>query len=422
MRGRSICFALAVLTVWLMVDGQLWGDLVTLKSGRHWEGTITSDSGDKVVIDTIGGPVTLSRSDISKIDRGPTRRQEYEQRRAALAQDDVSGHLALARWCRQQGLTREARYHFELVVALDPDNAEARRALGHEKVDGRWLTHDQAMAAKGLVRYKGRWLEPAEAERLSKEDLRRELERSWRKRLEHLVRTLLRGTPEERGRATAEFLAIEDPVAGPAVVELLKARQLRIRTLAMTVVEERGFRGGDEPLVKTALGDRDPELRRLARLALLRTGGDGALKLLVEALAGGDGQVRRRSALLLGEIGDPRTVPALIKSIRETVVTGSTGGPPVVGRLGGRDESIISDYDTVTAPGVAVVVPRVERISSSVGGGSPGRVVVKTLVNYEAVDALETITGLELGDDPQAWRQWWQREGRSFVRGLRFHK
>jgi len=41
------------------------------------------------------------------------------------------------------------------------------------------------------------------------------------------------------------------------------------------------------------------------------------------------------------------------------------------------------------------------------------------LVNYEAVDALEAITGLEFGDDQDAWRRWWRREGRSFLRGLR---
>ena len=418
MRGRFRLCPLAVLVACLLGGGDLWGDLVTLKDGREWEGTIESESDQQVVIRTVGGPLAISRSDIATIDRGPTRREQYEERRGALAEDDVDGHLGLARWCRAQGFTREAEYHFQLALALDPENAEAHQALGHEQVDGRWLTHEEAMKAQGLVRYEGRWLDPAEAERAKAEGLRRELEQSWRKRLGGLVRAILMGTPAERDRATAEFLAVEDPVAATPVVGLLEHRDPRIRELAVTVVEARGFRGGDEPLVKLALGSTEPEVRRRARLALVKTGGDAALRLLIEALASEKEVVRARAAAVLGAIGDPRAVPALIESIRETVVTGSTEGP-VVGRLGSRDSRIPSDIDTVTAPGVVVYKPKIERITSAVGSGSPGRLVVKTLVNYEAVDALEAITGLEFGDDQDAWRAWWRQEGRSFLRGLR---
>ena len=418
MRGRFTLCTLVVLVACLAAGGDLWGDLVTLKDGREWEGTIESESGQNVVIGTVGGPVTVPRTDIAEIHRGPTRRQQYQERRAALTQDDVDGHLSLARWCRTQGFAREARYHFQLALALDPQNTEAHQALGHQQVDGRWLTHEEAMAARGLVRYEGRWMDPAEAERAKDEKLRRELERSWRKRLGGLVRAILIGTPTERSRATAELLAVEDPVAGTPVVGLLEHRDPRIRALAVTVVEARGFRGGDEPLVKLALGSTDSEVRRLARLALVKTGGGVALKLLVGALASDKEVVRGRSAVVLGAIGDPRAVPALIESIRETVVTGSTSGP-VVGRLGARDSRIPTGIDTITAPGVVVYKPRIERISSAVGSGSAGRIVVKVLVNYEAVDALEAITGLEFGDDQDAWRRWWRQEGRSFLRGLR---
>lgn len=418
MRRQAVLWVVAVVVLGWAVGAALWADVVTLKDGRQWEGTILSESAREVVIDTVGGRVTVARPDIADIQRGPTRRQQYRERRAQVAEDDLQGQLALARWCREQGLTREALYHYQLVLALDSDNAEAHRALGHEQIGGRWLTHDEAMAARGLVRYKGRWLEPAEAERARNRDLRRELERGWRRRIADLVRGLTSRSPAERARAAARLLAVDDPVAAPAVLELLKHRDPRVRILALKVVGRQGFRGGDEALVRLVLEDGDPEVRRLARLALLRTAGDQALKLLVAALASERGELRRRAAAVLGELGDPRVVPALIESIRETVLTGNAGGP-VIGRLGSRDQPILGDIDTVVAPGVAVMKPRVERISSFVGMGSPGRLQVRTLINYEAVDALEAITGLEFGDDQEAWRRWWKREGRSFLRGLR---
>ena len=418
MRSRPIPLALAAAAFWLLSAVPVRADVVTLKDGRQWEGTIVSESAEKVVIDTVGGPVGVARSDIAEVRRGPTRRQQYQERRARVAEDDLEGQLALARWCREQGLRREALYHYQLVLALEPENSEAHRALGHQQVGGRWLTYEEAMAARGLVRYQGRWLEPAEAERARNRDLRRALERSWRRRLGVLVRAFLSGGAAERARSTAQLLAVEDPVAAPAVVELLKHRDGRVRALALKVVERQGFRGGDEALVRLALGGQEPEVRRLARLALVRTTGDRALKLLVAALASERAETRRRAAAVLGELGDPRVVPALIESIRETVLAGNTGGP-VIGRLGGEDRPIVSDIDTVVAPGVAVMKPRIERITSAVGAGSRGQLQVRTIVNYEAVDALEAITGKEFGDDQEAWRRWWKREGRSFLRGLR---
>jgi len=39
-------------------------------------------------------------------------------------------------------------------------------------VDGRWLTVEEAMAARGLVQQDGRWLEPAQAEQAQKDQAR----------------------------------------------------------------------------------------------------------------------------------------------------------------------------------------------------------------------------------------------------------
>jgi len=408
--GRVTLSTLVVLSLSLVSTNLAQADVLKLRDGRQWEGTILSESSQEVVIRTIGGPVTVPRNDIVAISRGPTRQQQYEERRRALAEGDVAGHLALARWCREQNLVAEARTEYEAVLTLDPENAEAHQALGHQQVDGRWLPFAEAMAARGLVEHDGRWLEPAEAERAEKEQSLREEERQWRQRLQGLVRIILSGTAGRQGRARAELLAVADPDAAKAVVDLLRHSSPQIQFLALTLVEERGFLGGDKALVTIALGSEVPEVARLARLALVRTAQGEALKLLVGALSDPRGEVRHRAAVVLGEIGDPRVVPYLIEAIREPLPTGEVT-PPTLG-VAARERVPQRAVESTTAPGIGVMKPRVEQTTSTTGislGG--GAVEVMTATNYDAVDALEAITGVQLGGDQVAWRRWWDREG-----------
>jgi len=405
---RRAASILVVMAAFLGAAGAVRGDTIALTNGGQWEGTILSESADEVVIQTFAGPVTVPRTDITGITRGPTRRQLYEKRRASVAQDDVQGQLALAQWCRGQGLRDESDYHYELVLALDQDNAEAHEALGHTLVDGRWLTRTEVMQARGLVRYRGRWLEPGEAERRRKAEVKGQLELEWRRRIRRLIRNLQRGRKEYHAQAVTEFLAIEDPVAAPVINELLTHRDPTVRRLAVTVVEAHGFRGGDQGLVALAVTSGDGSVRRLARSALRKGGGERAFKLLIEALSDGKEQRRRRAALALGELGDRRAVPALIENIRQTIVVSGGGGAA----LGGQ--SYVRDFDVAVAPGAVAYDPQV----GTIGFRRRPRVRVKTIVNDEAVTALGLITGLQYGDDQAAWRKWWNREGRDFLRGL----
>jgi len=227
------------------------------------------------------------------------------------------------------------------------------------------------------------------------------------------VRTILSGTPAAQAHARAELLAVEDPGAARAVVELLRHRDPRVQLLALTLIEARGFPGGDKPLVDMALGSADLEVARLARLALVKTAQGAALKPLVEALGNARSDVRHRAAVILGAIGDPRVVPFLIEAIRELRPVGEFN-PPTVGLSPNQpSERAIEAY---TAPGVAVMKPKVQQFTSGTGIGTGGAVLeTRTATNYDAVDALEAITGQQFGADQAAWRRWWAREGEALL-------
>src|SRR5262245_20649483 len=62
---------------------------------------------------------------------------EFKRRLASRA-DDVASHVRLGDWARDAGLDAEARAEYEAALALDAENAAARRALGWVKIDKDW--------------------------------------------------------------------------------------------------------------------------------------------------------------------------------------------------------------------------------------------------------------------------------------------
>ena len=76
-----------------------YADRVTLNDGRVWEGRIISRNEQSLVIQTIGGPLTISKSDIKQVEIVETAPEIYQKRAEALAADDVSGHFLLGLWC-----------------------------------------------------------------------------------------------------------------------------------------------------------------------------------------------------------------------------------------------------------------------------------------------------------------------------------
>lgn len=146
-------------------------DVVTLTDGSKREGKVVRESDREVVLQVTQGrlsaEITFKREEVRSIERGPTAAEgalaEVERRKGALKDKDTAGWIDYAQWLdRQAGFSRDAREAWERVVGLEPENATARARLGYRKVDGKWLTEEQAMAAQGLVLQNGRWVRPEE--------------------------------------------------------------------------------------------------------------------------------------------------------------------------------------------------------------------------------------------------------------------
>lgn len=73
------------------------------------------------------------------IKKGVESKVDYEEQLAKLKEDDVKGHYELGIWCKQKGLSNEAKTEFNKVITLDPNHPQARNELDYYLYDGKWI-------------------------------------------------------------------------------------------------------------------------------------------------------------------------------------------------------------------------------------------------------------------------------------------
>jgi hypothetical protein len=153
-----------LLLLLFLVPALLVADVVYLKGGGKFTGRIVEQTAERLVIDIGDGTVGFSMDRVEEIVKGPSPLDEYDARASKLGPQDVNGWRSLALWASTKGLSAQSRAAYKRVLALAPDDREAREALGFVQVDGRWLTEEESYRARGFVKYDGEWLTPAEVQ------------------------------------------------------------------------------------------------------------------------------------------------------------------------------------------------------------------------------------------------------------------
>jgi hypothetical protein len=149
----------------LFVPGLLFADEVYLKGGAKFSGRIESQTDTMVTIDIGAGVVGVAMSRVDHIVKGRSPLDDYDGRAKRLGPQDVEGWRSLARWAAQEGLSAQSRQAYQKVIAVSPNDAEARQALGYVLLDGRWLTEEESYQARGYVKYDGEWMTKDEAQK-----------------------------------------------------------------------------------------------------------------------------------------------------------------------------------------------------------------------------------------------------------------
>jgi hypothetical protein len=172
----------------LQAAGLAAADEVFIRGGGRLSGEVVEHGPDSILVDIGTGQIGLPLSHVDRIVPGPTPVGLYRKRAASLEPDDVEGWLALGRFAREHDLETNAREAFDNVLAVDPANVAAHRALGHLQLDGRWMTRDESYLARGYVRFEGAWVTPEERRALFEDRRARAEERRTRAEADARIR------------------------------------------------------------------------------------------------------------------------------------------------------------------------------------------------------------------------------------------
>jgi hypothetical protein len=342
-------------------------------------------------------------------------RATFAERRAALEDGDASGLVRLAIWCRENGLSVEAKRCWGEALAADPDNTLARRALGYEKVEGVWLRGDALRKARGFVRLNGRWALREEViayEAKQRESLLRDEEsKEAMERAAHLVRAL--GAADERSREAASLELSSLPVETtfrPLVAALNSAVSTETRLGAVEVLSGYEPRDSLRPLVRASLMDDAEPVRDAALAAVKAYRLPGILAPYATALASSRPELRTRAVKAIGGLGDVQGVGMLIRFWESY-----GGGSPRSYIFEGTQLAFVQDFDVEVAQTAFIADPIVGTLQE---GASLEVQVIGTVRKFTTAErqlirrSLKSLTGVDQGDDVAAWLSWEARQGR----------
>ncbi|HOX06230.1 MAG TPA: hypothetical protein PK280_07505 [Planctomycetota bacterium] len=362
-------------------------DVVHLKSGKKFEGTV-EDKGDTVVVRLESGSrFTFNREDVDRIELKTPPWETYEQKAAGLKPGDAAGHLELAKWCRDSGLSSRMQKELDLVIKAEPDNAEARALLGHEKVDGKWLSREEALKARGFVQVDGVWLGPKEYEAHRQKV---EAEEKARKASEALMGKFeaLADRDAAKAEAARKHFTDQGNQALPTLAwAAMNMKDSRVRVEAVKLINAIGVPEKSVVsgwLARIAWQDPSNEVLTEVTKGIRERKDEIALTLLVYT-ASSENAYRRRAAAALRMVGDTRAYRALIGAL----VGASSNNLP--GQMGMNLQALSA-------------------MAGQAGVSQTGHQLGEVL---PAADSLELISGQEHRNDVAKWLKWVDEQERA---------
>ena len=369
---------------------------VTFKTGGSLEGKISEQKNP----DNGRSYVTVRKDDGSVVELDQSRlvrkvellkSKDIEYRQLAAKATSVQDHRAVIDWCLDQPRGRrffksEIESHAHHILASQPDDEQARKALGFVREDGAWIQRDQFFGEHGYTRQGTSWapiravqLEARQEEVDDKVAQRKESLRKW-------LRLAKRGetNSDDLTAALTEFcdeFAIES-------VEAAAKREKNHETRALMVEGIGGVSNVSaiRKLIGFTMTDPDEFVRERALTLLGQPHYDAqvASRLFAKFFASPRNAEIQRAAYAIGELGGTSMIGRLI----EVLITTHKEKNPEALEAGRLNPTFRSDG----ASGLET-------------GGGP-QTIVTTRQNDQVLNALKILTQQDFDFDVDQWRDW----------------
>ena len=384
---RVAAATLAALVA-LAVSSPACGEVFVLKSGGRIEAEFLNPRrGPTDVYElktALGLRMSLSPAQVHRVVVKSDVQKQYDEQLSKLA-NTVADHWQLAEWCREAGLSEQRKTHLQAILALDPNEERARAALLYKRVGSGWMTTEEIKLSEGYVKDRdGQWKTP---QRLELEVAARENELAVKRTRRDVLRWLDQLDGRSSEEALKNLLALRDPAAVPAILEVLtdKKRSRGVRELCLDILGKMPPGAGGSSLVKLAMEEKDSRIRERCLDELLRAKHLGVAAAFVALLKSKDNRTVNRAAECLAHLSDTDSTLALIDALITThtylEVPGGGGGGLSFNSAGG--------FGVQGAP-------------------KPKK---RDEQNQSVRDALKSLhPGTNFEYDEQAWRRWFVKE------------
>lgn len=314
---HSICFAAAVVTASVTLPSAT-ADVVQLRGGGQVEGNVKRMDPGKApyavvqIDDRI--KVAIPESQINRVAEAE-KLAEYREKVAATPAD-AEQHYELARWCKQNLLNAQYRYHLQVTIKLDPDHSRARTALGYANDEGRWIRLTELQKSRGLIAVGGKYRLPAEVMITQNQADAETKSKAWQLEVMRLKKLVARGG-DRAAEAQAAIAAINDPFAATAFAKELhdttQSRESRLFWLQKLAAIANPT--ALEALAKVGLADPDAVIREQALEVLREKSPALAIANYLPLLRSSDNAKVRNAAFALSYFPDPELAVPLIDAL-----------------------------------------------------------------------------------------------------------
>ena len=394
---RLVSFAIFLVPLWALGARPASGEVLVLKTGGRVEGELLNPQRAGAEAYRVRLPagleVSLAPEQVQRVIAQSDVQKQYDALLPKMP-NTVDGHWQMAQWCKEAGLTANRTHHLQEIIKLDPDHEEARTALGYSLHGSRWMTQEEFLRSQGYVRTPNGWKLRQEVE-LGMLERQRELgEKEWRRKLKIWFDQL--DSPRRSSEALANIQAIRDPLAAPALAEVLanaKApRQVRLMCLEVLSKLPPGI--AEMTLINLAANEPDENLRDRCLDELKRAQSKTAIAKFTRDLQSKDNRVVNRAAICLQRMGDPSVTRELIDALvtsHKFIIQQGSGSGSMGASFGGANGGSGGD--------------------GGLGGlsmGSKPKLVKADLKNEMVLAALTSLNpGVNFGFNEDAWRRWY---------------
>lgn len=381
-------------------------DVFHLSHGGTVSGELIETTETSHVVRTVVGTINLPRDAVVRVEPAPSPFAEYDRRRGAAAAT-AAANYELAEWCGQNELMAERRRHLLAAIALDPDHAASRAALGYVRVGALWIDGRASFDPKRAERPAE--TRPADADR-ENERVAAAIQTNWSVRIRAIRNTMLESGSERYQRSgRLQILEVRDPLA---ILPLVRVLSEGARFSRLVLVEALSGFSEDEAtlnLAVLAMVDADEDVRHAALTQILRRDDPRVAPQIRKALRSSSDEFVRRAAFGLATLRDAAAVPDLIDALRARrwrwvdVPLGSYFGelPTIFAR---PTRAVIGPTSNVFH------TPQIGMLDAAGVFAAQSRQQLRkvTVFRTEVLEALRTLTGEDFGFDQAAWRRWYQ--------------